>query len=53
MWQKRLEQDRFHWPRTRQDDVIMLSIQQLNWLLDGYDITQLKPHAKRTFSTVL
>ncbi|WP_370552020.1 IS66 family insertion sequence element accessory protein TnpB [Haliea sp. E1-2-M8] len=48
-----MEQDRFHWPRTRQDNVIMLSIQQLNWLLDGYDITQLKPHAKRTYNTVL
>jgi transposase len=53
LWQKRLEQDRFHWPRRRQAPVVMLSTQQLNWLLDGYDITRLKPHAKCTFSTVL
>lgn len=53
LWQKRLEQDRFHWPRTRQEPVVTLTIQQLNWLLDGYDITQLKPHAKRTYNTVL
>lgn len=53
LWQKRLEQARFHWPRKERDDVITLTPQQLNWLLDGYDISRLQPHQKLAFNTVL
>ena len=53
LWQKRLEEDRFHWPRKGQEEVITLSTQQLNWLLDGYDILKLQPHRRRHYSTVL
>lgn len=38
LWQKRLEQDHFAWPRS--DDFaasIQLSAQQLRWLLEGFD----------------
>ena len=38
IWYKRLEQHRFHWPRGMGDAVLTLSGQQLNWLLDGYDV---------------
>lgn len=52
LWYKRLEQDRFVWPRA--DEVLVkLNGQQLNWLLDGYDISRLHPHATRRFSSVL
>jgi len=53
LWQKRLEQARFHWPRKERDDVFTLTPQQLNWLLDGYDISRLQPHQKLAFNTVL
>jgi transposase len=53
MWQKRLEKARFHWPRRADAEVVTLTAQQLNWLLDGYDITRLKPHEKLHFSSVL
>ena len=53
LWQKRLEKSRFHWPRRSDDEVVTLTSQQLNWLLDGYDIARLKPHEKLHFSTVL
>lgn len=53
MWQKRLEKARFHWPRKSQDDIVTLTSQQLNWLLDGYDIARMKPHEKLDFSSVL
>lgn len=53
LWQKRLEKSRFHWPRRADDEVITLTSQQLNWLLDGYDIARLKPHEKLHFSSVL
>lgn len=53
LWQKRLEKARFHWPRRSCDEVVTLTAQQLNWLLDGYDIARLKPHQTLHFSSVL
>lgn len=49
VWYKRLEQQRFHWPRTG-EAVITLSGQQLNWLLDGYDVWRMKAHEVLHFS---
>ena len=43
MWQKALEQARFKWPRKAHNEVITLTGQQLNWLLDGYDILRMHP----------
>ena len=53
MWQKRLEKARFKWPRQAESDVIILSGQQLNWLLDGYDVMRFKPHERLHYSSVL
>jgi len=53
MWQKRLEKARFHWPKKSESEVVTLTSQQLNWLLDGYDIMRMKPHEKLHFSSVL
>lgn len=53
LWQKRLEKARFKWPRKLDSDVITLSGQQLNWLLDGYDVMRMRPHARLHFSSVL
>ena len=53
LWQKRLEKARFYWPRQPTDNVINLTGQQLNWLLDGYDIRRLQPHEKLHYSSVL
>lgn len=44
LWHKRLEEQRFAWPRRWDDAVIELSEQQLHWLLGGYDITRMQPH---------
>jgi transposase len=46
--QKRLELDRFVWPRTP-DAVATLSLQQLRWLLDGFDLTAMRGHPSREF----
>jgi transposase len=53
MWQKRLEKARFYWPRRSDNQVVTLTAQQLNWLLDGYDISRMKPHEKLHFTSVL
>jgi transposase len=53
LWQKRLERERFKWPRRAPEPVVTLTGQQLNWLLDGYDITRMRPHRRLHFSSVL
>ena len=53
LWYKRLEESKFHWPRHEQQAVIELSEQQLQWLLAGYDITRMQPHARVQYSRVL
>lgn len=40
---KRLEQDRFVWPR-RCPQVVELTAQQLHWLLDGIDLAAMRGH---------
>jgi transposase len=50
VWYKRLEQQRFHWPRGSGDSVLTLTGQQLNWLLDGYDVWRMRAHEVLHFS---
>jgi transposase len=50
VWYKRLERHRFHWPRHLDAAVLTLSGEQLNWLLDGYDVWRMKPHDVLHFS---
>lgn len=40
---KRLESERFVWPRAQQE-VIELTVQQLDWLLQGIDIQAMRTH---------
>lgn len=42
VWYKRLEKQRFAW--FKDDSIRVLSIKELNWLLDGYDVFKFKPH---------
>jgi transposase len=53
LWHKRLEQERFKWPRHLEGGVVQLDGQQLNWLLDGYDLRALTPHKALFYKTVL
>ena len=41
---KRLEQDRFIWPKT-DTALITLSVQQLRWLLEGINLAAMRGHA--------
>lgn len=43
LYYKSLAEEKFLWPKQG-DDVIALTGQQINWLLDGYDISLLTPH---------
>ena len=53
LWTKRLEKERFKWPVHLEGDVIALDGQQLNWVLDGYDLSVMRPHRALRYSSVL
>jgi transposase len=50
VWYKRLEKQRFRWPRL--DETLSLNGQELNWLLDGFDIFNNQPHSLVHFNSV-
>lgn len=52
LWQKRLEQDKFPWPKKSQDSVIAITPEQLSWLLDGNDVFNLRPFGEFSYSRV-
>jgi transposase len=45
LYYKALAEEKFRWPRP-EDDVMALTGEQINWLLDGYDISLMKGHRK-------
>ncbi len=52
LWYKRLEKQRFIWPKHDGDDAIQVDGYQLNLLLDGLDIFNNKPHKALFYTTV-
>jgi transposase len=38
LWYKRLEKDKFKWPRKINEQTFKLTEQQLHWLLNGFDV---------------
>lgn len=44
LWYKRLEESKFKWPKITGD--LQLSLDELKWLLEGFDISKMKPHKK-------
>ena len=53
LWQKRLEKDKFKWPRRHDQSTIKINSEQWQWLLRGFDIAHFKPHAKFYFDSVI
>ncbi len=50
VWYKRLEKQRFRWPKA--EETLSLTGQELNWLLDGFDIFNNRPHRALVFDSV-
>ena len=49
LWSKKIESaEKYHWPRLLQEEVVSLTLEQVNWLLDGYDIWT-QPHRMLKF----
>jgi transposase len=52
LWTKHLEKAHFKWPRHLDGDTVTLTGQELNWLLDGYDLWANSPHKPLIYSSV-
>ena len=52
LWQKRLEKQRFKWPKT-EAEVMQVGQRELRWLLDGLQIVQKTAHRQLGYTTVL
>ena len=51
LYYKSLAEEKFKWPR-HDEDLVTLTGEQLNWLLDGYDLKTMIPHKKLVYDTV-
>ncbi len=45
LYYKSLTEEKFHWPGG-EEELVSLTGQQINWLLDGYDLGAMKGHRK-------
>ena len=52
LWQKRLEKDKFAWPKKLADSVVNISPEQFGWLLEGFDVWRMKPFEELYFEKV-
>lgn len=52
LWYKRLEQDKFKLPRDLSTRSVLITFQQLEWLLGGYDFWKQKPFSKLEYEKV-
>ena len=53
LWYKRLEEDKFRWPKRWPEALIELSETQLHQLLQGYDFMPVEGHKILHYSSVL
>lgn len=53
MLYKRLDKQRFYWPDWFSDTSLSLSIEQLDQLLDGYNLNGMRPHRTITAAHII
>lgn len=51
LYYKSLSEEKFQWPKP-DETLITLNGEQINWLLDGYDITRMTPLKKLHYNSV-
>jgi len=52
LWQKRLEAEKFAWLTLSESATQTITLQELEWLLEGIDIWRNKPHKTLYFTSV-
>lgn len=51
LYYKALAEERFHWPHTDQE-LVSLNGEQVNWLIDGYNLALMTPHRRLHYESV-
>lgn len=44
LWLKRLESEKFAWPKELESMTLTINAQEFAWLLEGFDLWKNKPH---------
>lgn len=52
LWLKRLEEEKFHWPKRCETNTQTVTIREFEWLLEGIDLWRNKPHKTLNFACV-
>lgn len=52
LWYKSLQQERFKWPSSNRSATVTVSSEELNWLIDGFDLWSHKPHRTMLLESV-
>ncbi len=51
LYYKSLSEEKFKWPE-HEKELMVISGKQMNWLLDGYDLSVMKPHKKLQYESM-
>lgn len=52
LWYKRLEAEKFAWPEEDEVSTQTISLQQFEWLIEGFDLWRNAPHKALHFASV-
>jgi len=52
LWYKRLERERFAWPGREVEATLPVTMRELEWLLEGFDLWSNKPHETLHFESM-
>ena len=52
LWQKRLENEKFHWPKHGEAQTQTITLREFEWLLEGIDLWGNKPHKTLNFTCI-
>lgn len=52
LWHKRLEAEKFAWPKLSETETLTLSVQEFQWLLEGFDLWRHPPHQRLHYTSV-
>ena len=52
LWYKRLEKNKFYWPKQLDMDVITWNQEQLDWLLRGLNVIKMTSHKPLIYSDI-
>lgn len=52
LWLKRLEAERFAWPKDDESGTQVIGIKDFEWLLEGFDLWTNKPHKTLNYVAV-